>query len=52
MDGWILKMLLKVFKPFAKIAIIGALFQALLGALGGEDTDEDADTETPVEGEE
>ncbi len=47
MAGWIIKMMLKVFKPFIKIAII----QALLGSLfnGGEETAEEETSLEPAE---
>ncbi len=34
---WIAKMLLKVLKPFVKIAIIESLLEALMGVIGEED---------------
>ena len=34
---WVLKMVLKVLKPFAKIAIIESLIEALMGTVGEED---------------
>lgn len=43
---WFVKMFAKVLKPFVKIALIEALFEALMGMLG----EEDADT-TPTDGE-
>ena len=43
---WVLKMLLKVMKPFVKIAIIESLFEAIMGMVGGEDaTPTDAEPE-------
>ncbi len=43
MFAWIIKMLLKLAKPFAKIAILSALFSSLTG--GDEEETENADAE-------
>lgn len=45
---WVLKMVLKVLKPFAKIAIIESLIEALMGSLG-EDTDATQTDAAPAE---
>ena len=48
MFAWIIKMLLKIAKPFAKMAIFGALLSSLVG--DDEDTAGETDaSETPAE---
>lgn len=42
--GWIIKMLLKLFKPFAKMAILEAIFGML-----SEETADDTASEDPTE---
>lgn len=48
---WVLKMLLKVMKPFAKIAIIESLIEALMGTIGEEDAETPSDAAPATEGE-
>ena len=38
---WIAKMVLKIFKPFIKIAIMESLMEALMGAMGEKTTPTD-----------
>ena len=42
---WVLKMLLKVMKPFAKIAIMESIIEAIMGIVGEETTPTDAEPE-------
>ena len=49
MAAWIAKMMLKVMKPFIKMAIFSAILEALTGMLAGEP--EEGETE-PVDDEE
>ena len=50
MIAWVIKMLLKLMKPFAKIMIWEAIFESLSGAVG--DTDEEpSDEDTSNDGE-
>ena len=41
MISWILKMLLKVMKPFAKIMIFQAIVSSLMEAVGEDETAEE-----------
>ena len=45
---WFSKMLLKIMKPFAKIAIFKALVDALMEVLGGEEGGEENPTDPAV----
>ena len=50
--GWIIKMLLKVFKPIAKIMILQALLEYFTNADGAEEITDDttaAEEDTTVE---
>ena len=47
--GWIIKMLLKIMKPFAKIMIWQAIFDYLGTALEEEETTSEEPTEAAVE---
>ena len=42
---WVAKMLLKVMKPFIKIAIMESLFEALMGVIGEEEGEGEGETE-------
>ena len=48
---WVLKMVLKVLKPFAKIAIIESLIEALMGSLGEDEATTPTDATTSTDGE-
>ena len=39
---WVAKMLLKVMKPFVKIAIMESLLEALMGVIGEEEGETEA----------
>ncbi len=45
--GWIIKMLLKLFKPFAKMAILEAIFSMLSEETVDDTTDEDPTEPAP-----
>ncbi len=51
--GWIIKMMLKVFKPIAKIMILQAILEYFTNAAGGDEVTEDttgaAEEDTTVE---
>ena len=49
MFAWIIKMLLKIAKPFAKMAIFGALFSSLIGDEEETAGDTENASETPAE---
>ena len=42
--SWFVKMFAKVLKPFVKIALIESLLDALMGAVGEEDTEPEETT--------
>lgn len=46
--GWVIKMLLKLFKPFAKIMILQAIIESLSGMME-EETTESAEDPTETE---
>ncbi len=49
MAAWVVKMMLKVFKPFIKMAIFSAIFEALAGMLNQDP--EEGEEEPVPEGE-
>ncbi|MBR5409645.1 MAG: hypothetical protein IK104_03165 [Clostridia bacterium] len=52
MAAWIVKMLLKVMKPFIKMAILSAVLEALTGMVNGETEEGETGTEPADEPEE
>ncbi|MBQ6023313.1 MAG: hypothetical protein IJL25_10320 [Clostridia bacterium] len=51
MIGWIIKMLLKVMKPFVKMALMEAIFDALEDYALDDTTEEGTTAPEPVTGE-